>query len=211
MGELMDQSKFNNKDNVPQIPVPKRSISLEFFVGLFAAAGVAAAAYLAVGLAGLELNDSDNYTIYAEFDNISGLKYGASVEIAGVPIGVVSDINLNDPVARVALKLDRAVRIKDDDIASIRTKGIIGDRYVKISRGASDTFVPEGGTLFETESVVDIEDVIGKVVHSLTGDDKEDESVDDDSEAVSNELEQEVSESGATNVVDSKATKKERE
>lgn len=207
----MDQSKFNNKDNAPQIPVPKRSISLEFFVGLFAAAGVAAAAYLAVGLAGLELNDSDNYTIYAEFDNISGLKYGASVEIAGVPIGVVSDINLNDPVARVALKLNRAVRIKDDDIASIRTKGIIGDRYVKISRGASDTFVPEGGTLFETESVVDIEDVIGKVVHSLTGDDKEEESVDDDSEVVSDELEQEVSESGATSLVDSKATKKERE
>ena len=191
--------------------MPKRSISLEFFVGLFAAAGVAAAAYLAVGLAGLELNDSDNYTIYAEFDNISGLKYGASVEIAGVPIGVVSDINLNDPVARVALKLNRAVRIKDDDIASIRTKGIIGDRYVKISRGASDTFVPEGGTLFETESVVDIEDVIGKVVHSLTGDDKEEESVDDDSEVVSDELEQEVSESGATSLVDSKATKKERE
>lgn len=191
--------------------MPKRSISLEFFVGLFAAAGVAAAAYLAVGLAGLELNDSDNYTIYAEFDNISGLKYGASVEIAGVPIGVVSDINLNDPVARVALKLNRAVRIKDDDIASIRTKGIIGDRYVKISRGASDTFVPEGGTLFETESVVDIEDVIGKVVHSLTGDDKEEDSVDDDSEVVSDELEQEISERGATSVVDSKATKKERE
>ena len=184
----MDQSKFNSQSNTPHIPVPKRSISLEFFVGLFAAAGVAAAAYLAVGLAGLELNDSDNYTIYAEFDNISGLKYGASVEIAGVPIGVVSNINLNDPVARVALKLDRAVRLKDDDIASIRTKGIIGDRYVKISRGASDTYVPEGGTLFETESVVDIEDVIGKVVHSLSGDDEEEEKpLEEEDEASSNE------------------------
>jgi phospholipid/cholesterol/gamma-HCH transport system substrate-binding protein len=154
--------------------VPKRIYSLELFVGLFAAAGVGAAAYLAVGLAGLELGEGNNYTIYAEFDNISGLKYGASVEIAGVPIGVVSDIVLKDPVAKVSLKLDRKVQIKDDDIASIRTKGIIGDRYVKISRGASDVYVPEGGTMVETESVVDIEDVIGKVVHSLTGD-KEDE------------------------------------
>ncbi|MFO0416132.1 MAG: MlaD family protein [Pseudomonadota bacterium] len=172
----MDQSKFNKPSSTTQLTVPKRSFSLELLVGLFAAAGVAAAAYLAVGLAGLELGEGNNYTIYAEFDNISGLKYGASVEIAGVPIGVVSDIILKDPAARVALKLTRAVKIKDDDIASIRTKGIIGDRYVKISRGASDIFIPEGGTMVETESVVDIEDVIGKVVHSLTGDKDEEDS-----------------------------------
>jgi phospholipid/cholesterol/gamma-HCH transport system substrate-binding protein len=167
----MDQSKYNNPTQ--QLAVPKRTFSLELFVGLFAAAGVAAAAYLAVGLAGLELGEGNNYTIYAEFDNISGLKYGASVEIAGVPIGVVSDIVLKDPAAKVSLKLDRKVQIKDDDIASIRTKGIIGDRYVKISRGASDTYIQEGGTMIETESVVDIEDVIGKLVHNLTSD-KED-------------------------------------
>jgi phospholipid/cholesterol/gamma-HCH transport system substrate-binding protein len=170
----MDPSKFNKADTATQLTVPRRTFSLELFVGLFAAAGVAAAAYLAVGLAGLELGEGNNYTIYAEFDNISGLKYGASVEIAGVPIGVVSDIILKDPAAKVALKLTRAVKIKDDDIASIRTKGIIGDRYVKISRGASEAYIPEGGTMLETESVIDIEDVIGKVVHSLTGD-KEDE------------------------------------
>jgi phospholipid/cholesterol/gamma-HCH transport system substrate-binding protein len=181
----MDQSKFNKPSSTTQLTVPKRSISLELLVGLFAAAGVAAAAYLAVGLAGLELGEGNNYTIYAEFDNISGLKYGASVEIAGVPIGVVSDIILKDPAARVALKLNREVQIKDDDIASIRTKGIIGDRYVKISRGASDIFIPEGGTMVETESVVDIEDVIGKVVHSLTGD-KDDEENDKESKSDSN-------------------------
>ena len=174
----MDQSKFNNP--TPQLAVPKRTFSLELFVGLFAAAGVAAAAYLAVGLAGLELGEGNNYTIYAEFDNISGLKYGASVEIAGVPIGVVSDIALKDPAAKVSLKLDRKVQIKEDDIASIRTKGIIGDRYVKISRGASETYIKEGGTMLETESVIDIEDVIGKVVHSLTGEKDDEESKDSD-------------------------------
>jgi phospholipid/cholesterol/gamma-HCH transport system substrate-binding protein len=174
MGELMDQSKFNNQGGSTALAVPKRSFSLEFFVGLFAMAGVGAAAYLAVGLAGLELSSRDTYLIYAEFDNISGLKYGASVEIAGVPIGEVSDISLKDPVAKVTLKLNRSVKLKDDDIASIRTKGIIGDRYVKISRGGSDKYIEEGGTMTETESVIDIEDVIGKVVHSLSGD-KEDE------------------------------------
>lgn len=170
----MDQSKFNNQGGATALAVPKRSFSLEFFVGLFAMAGVGAAAYLAVGLAGLELSSRDTYLVYAEFDNISGLKYGASVEIAGVPIGEVSNISLKDPVAKVTLKLNRSVKLKDDDIASIRTKGIIGDRYVKISRGGSDKYIEEGGTVTETESVIDIEDVIGKVVHSLSGD-KEDE------------------------------------
>jgi phospholipid/cholesterol/gamma-HCH transport system substrate-binding protein len=170
----MDQSKFNNPQSTAQLTVPKRSFSLEFFVGLFTAAGVGAAAYLAVGLAGLELTSKDSYLIYAEFDNISGLKYGASVEIAGVPIGVVSNISLKDPVARVTLKLNRSIKLKDDDIASIRTKGIIGDRYVKVSRGGSTQYIEEGGTMTETESVVDIEDVIGKVVHSLSGDKDDD-------------------------------------
>jgi len=91
---------------------------------------------------------------------------------------------LKDPAAKVALKLTRSVKIKDDDIASIRTKGIIGDRYVKISRGASDTYIAEGGTMLETESVIDIEDVIGKVVHSLTGEkDSDKEGSEDKKEA----------------------------
>jgi phospholipid/cholesterol/gamma-HCH transport system substrate-binding protein len=74
------------------------------------------------------------------------------------------------------------MKIKDDDILSIRTKGIIGDRYVKVSRGASDTYIAEDGTTTETESVVDIEDVIGKVVHSLSGDKDEDDAKSQDKE-----------------------------
>ena len=75
------------------------------------------------------------------------------------------------------MSLINTFRIKDDDIFSIRTKGIIGDRYVKISRGASDKYIEPGGTITEnTESVIDIEDVIGKVVHSLGGGDDDEES-----------------------------------
>lgn len=154
-----------------EIPLPKRGLSLEFLVGLFTIAGVAAAAYLAVGLGGLEMNAGGKYVVYAEFDNISGLKYGASVEIAGVPIGEVSEIVLNDSVARVSMKIERSVKLHDDDIISIRTKGIIGDRYVKISRGSSDKFIDEGAVIKDnTESIVDFEDVIGKIVHRISGD-----------------------------------------
>lgn len=165
----MDQSKSSNVTDSSRLTVPKRTLSMEFFVGVFTIVGVAAAGYLAVGLAGVQIGPSNQYVIYAEFDNISGLKYGASVEIAGVPIGEVADITLKDPAAIVTLRLNNSIQIRDDDIASIRTKGIIGDRYVKISRGSSAKFIPAGGTIVETESVIDIEDVIGKVVHSLTG------------------------------------------
>ena len=156
-----------------EVALPKRSFSLEFWVGLFLIGAVAAVAYLAVGLGDIKIFQSDRYSITAEFDNISRLKNEPSVEIAGVPVGEVTGILLADPVARLTLSIDKAVRIKDDDIASIRTKGIIGDRYIKISRGTSDIFVEPGKRMPETESVVDFEDIIGKIVHNLSGDKEE--------------------------------------
>lgn len=168
----MDQSQSSKtKDtSASQIALPKRSFTVEFLVGLFAMAGLASAAYLSVGLGGLEFNQSDNYYVSAEFDNISGLEMGASVEIAGIKVGEVVGLTLEDPIAVVKMKINKNVRLRDDDIAAIRTKGIIGDRYVKISRGASDEFIPPEGRMIETESVVDIEDIIGKIVHSFTQD-----------------------------------------
>lgn len=168
-----ESSKNKPEKEHAAIALPKKQFTVEFLVGLFTMIGVACAGYLSVGLGGLELIDSGRYEVYAEFDNISGLKNGASVEIAGVPIGQVAKISLKDPMAIVTLELDPAIKLRDDDIASIRTKGIIGDRYVKISRGGSDNYISEKGTVTETESVVDIEDIIGKIVHSLSGDEDE--------------------------------------
>jgi phospholipid/cholesterol/gamma-HCH transport system substrate-binding protein len=168
----MDQSRSSNEGAQARvIPVPKRSLTVEFWVGIFTMLGVAAAGYLAVGLADLEIMGGDHYQVFAEFDNISGLKQGASVEIAGVPVGQVTAINLDDPQALVTLRLHSGVKLYDDDILAIRTKGIIGDRYVKISRGGAGEPIAPGGRIIETESVVDLEDVIGKIVHSLTSDD----------------------------------------
>lgn len=121
-----------------------------------------------MGLGGLRLFEGNQYYLNAEFDNVSGLKKGASVEIAGVPVGEVADITLNDPGALVSMRIDKSILIKEDDIFSIRTKGIIGDRFVKISRGGAEVTLEPGATVVETESVVDLEDVIGKIVHSMT-------------------------------------------
>jgi len=176
----MDQSKSSEFSNGNQKAmetkkavsdlVPKRTFSLELAVGFFTIVGVAALGYLAIGLGDLRLFSGSEYEVFAEFDNISGLKPGATVELAGVQVGTVTKLDLKDPMARITMMLKNEFKVKDDDIASIRTKGIIGDRYVKISRGASDSYIKEGGTVTDTESVVDIEDVIGKLVHSLTSD-----------------------------------------
>jgi phospholipid/cholesterol/gamma-HCH transport system substrate-binding protein len=161
----MVQSTFSNSKVAA---APKRNFSIEFFVGLFTLIGCIAGGWLAVGLGGATLFSTNTYTIYAEFDNISGLKEGASVEIAGVQIGTVTDLKLKDPSAIVALALHKGVSIYEDDIAAIRTKGIIGDRYIKISRGGAGELLNPEGTITETESVVDIEDLIGKIVHTMS-------------------------------------------
>jgi len=165
----------NSKEISTKIEPPARKFTVELLVGLFTMVGVVAAGILSVGLGGQTILGTGKTTVLAEFDNISGLERGASVEIAGVPIGEVSDITLKDPVAVVSLSLNSGIEIRDDDIASIRTKGIIGDRYVKISRGGSTEMIKDGGRMTETESVVDMEDIIGKIVHSLTGEKSKDE------------------------------------
>ena len=171
MGRQMDQSKsINKKEN----RIPRRNFTTEVWVGLFVLISLIGAGYLSLGLGDMSIGDSNSYKIYAEFDNISGLKKGASVEIAGVPVGSVEGVSLDDSIAILTLRINNDVKIKSDDIAMIRTKGIIGDRFVKISRGASDEFLKPGDTLFNAESVVDFEDLIGKIIHNVTGDDKDD-------------------------------------
>jgi phospholipid/cholesterol/gamma-HCH transport system substrate-binding protein len=181
MDGRMDQSKFNNNTDMaqqqkktaplggsPTIIIPKRAFTTEFFVGLFATITLLAGGWLAVGLGGINLFSTNYYVIRAEFDNVSGLKDGASVEIAGVQIGEVISLELADPQAIVVMHVRKEIAIHEDDIAAIRTKGIIGDRYVKISRGSSDTIIEPGGTMLETEAVVDFEDIIGKLIHSFS-------------------------------------------
>ena len=170
-----ESSSAEKMDTSVRIDPPKRSFTVEFLVGVFTLVGVIAGGMLSVGIGGQKLFGGGTTDVRAEFDNISGLEKGASVEIAGVPVGQVSDITLKDPVAVVTLQLNPGVSIRDDDIAAIRTKGIIGDRYVKISRGGSTINIKPGGRMTETESVVDIEDIIGKIVHSLTGEKSKDE------------------------------------
>ena len=137
---------------------------IELGVGLFMVAGIAALAYLSVNLGRVDILGQHGYVVYADFPSVGGLKSGASVEIAGVSVGRVQSIGLNDYQARVALQIDTNVKLQTDAIVSIKTKGLIGEKFVLISPGGSDKIVPAGGRLTEVEAPVDIEELISKYV-----------------------------------------------
>ncbi|MFZ5449804.1 MAG: outer membrane lipid asymmetry maintenance protein MlaD [Thermodesulfobacteriota bacterium] len=142
-----------------------RRAKLELAVGVFVLLGMACLAYLAINLGKMEIF-GEGYQIFAVFDNVSGLKTGAAVEVAGVEVGQVNSIQLTPLCqARVGLKLRQGVKIHDDAIASVRTKGIIGDKFVKVSPGSSEKIIPVGGKILNTESGIDLEELIGSYIH----------------------------------------------
>ncbi len=143
-----------------------KKYALETTVGIFVLAGLLCVAYLTVKLGKLEVLGGDTYPIQARFKDVTGLKNGAYVEMAGVRIGRVSAISL-DPggnAAVVTIAVQNGVRLTDDSIASIKTSGLIGDKFVKISPGGSEDILKAGGMITETESSVDLGDLIGKYV-----------------------------------------------
>jgi phospholipid/cholesterol/gamma-HCH transport system substrate-binding protein len=142
-----------------------KKFDLETAVGIFIIFGILALGYLSVKLGRLEVIHSGGYTIYADFSNVGGLKPGASVEIAGVGVGSVKSMQLNrDYQAVVAFNIDKGVQIQEDAIASIKTKGLIGEQYVQITPGGSENILPPGGRIRETEAAIDIQGLIAKYV-----------------------------------------------
>jgi phospholipid/cholesterol/gamma-HCH transport system substrate-binding protein len=143
-------------------------LNVETAVGLFVLLGIACLAWLSIKLGKLEIVGGDYVPVHAEFASVSGLKTGVSVEIAGVEVGKVESITLNDYSADVRMKIRTGIRLPEDTIASIRTRGLIGDKYVSLSPGASNRMIPPNGKIRDTESAVDMEQLIGEFIHGST-------------------------------------------
>jgi phospholipid/cholesterol/gamma-HCH transport system substrate-binding protein len=142
------------------------SRTTQLIVGIFGLLGVAALAALSMRLGRIGIFPSPGYTVYANFDNISGLKTGDQVEIAGVQVGKVIAISLRDERAHVAMRINENVKIDNDAIAAIKTSGIIGDKYVSIAPGPGDRVLANGGTIRQTQSAFVLEDAIGQLISS---------------------------------------------
>jgi phospholipid/cholesterol/gamma-HCH transport system substrate-binding protein len=141
------------------------SWTTKLIVGLFALAGIVALAILSLRLGKIELFNNKGHVIYANFDNISGLKTGDQVEIAGVQVGKVISISLKDYRASVGLQINDGVHVDTEAIASIKTSGIIGDKYVSISLGGGEHDIADGGVIRRTQSAFVLEDAIGQLIN----------------------------------------------
>ncbi len=141
-----------------------KNTRLEFTVGVFLVLGLLSFGWLALQLGEVSwLSSSRSYVIYAEFDNISGVKTGADVQVAGVVVGSVRDISLtDDEVARAALQVNKSLKVPVDSIASVKSQGIIGDKYIQLTLGGDEEMFKAGATMTDTESSVDLESLISK-------------------------------------------------
>ncbi len=135
-------------------------------VGIFMLIGIACVGYLTVQLGKMQWLGDDFYALDARFKSAAGLKTGSQVEIAGVQVGQVGSIQF-DPkrqMALVQLKIQKNIVLTDDVIASVKTSGLIGDRYIKLTPGGSDLVLKPGDQITETESAIDFEELISKYV-----------------------------------------------
>ncbi len=144
-----------------------RSPTRDLLVGLFVLAGLAAVAYLSLRVGGLSYGEPGGMTIYVAFDEIGGLKPRAPVVISGVKVGQVASITLDkDYRARVALDLDKTLKLPVDTSASIVTSGVLGDRYVSLQLGGEAEILKPGDEISFAESAVILERLVGKLIHN---------------------------------------------
>ena len=144
--------------------VAMKKFDLELAVGLFIVAGIVCLGYLSIKLGKLEIAGERGYEIYGVFSNVGGLKVGASVEIAGVTVGRVKSIKLDNYEAHVTLNLPTGLKIQEDAIASIKTRGLIGEKYIDITPGGSEKAIEPKGRIRETLPAIDVEELISKFV-----------------------------------------------
>ena len=144
----------------------QNSSTRDLIVGAFVLAGLAALAYLSLQVGGLEFGSTPRIVLRATFDDIGGLSVRAPVRIAGVKIGQVSNIGLDEDLRAVAsLEVESGLDLSVDSSAAIRTSGLLGDQFISVELGAEDEVLQDGEEFVFTESAFSIDKLIGRLVH----------------------------------------------
>ena len=140
--------------------------AVETSVGVFVLVALLCVGYLTIQLGEFDFWGADSYQVKARFNSVSGLKVGNEVQIAGVSVGKVEDIDLNTDrfVAIVSMSIDRDVTLSDDTMAAVKTSGLIGDKYISLSPGGSGIPLEPGDMIIDTQSPIDVEELVGKYV-----------------------------------------------
>lgn len=147
--------------------------TLDLWVGVFVAAGLAALMVLALKVGNMSsVNLGDSIELQAEFDNIGGLKVRAPVKSAGVVVGRVTEIRFDNQKfeAVVVMKVDRRYQFPKDTSASIMTSGLLGEQYIGLEAGAEAMKLTDGDSIKLTQSAVVLENLIGQFLYSKAAD-----------------------------------------
>lgn len=152
-----------------------KNTKLEISVGFFVLIGLAAVAYLTVKLGTGSLMGGDTYLIESRFANAGGIHAGSSVLMSGVTVGRVEGVRMDptDYSAIVTLRITSVLRLPTDSMASVKTSGLIGDKYVALSPGADEEYMAPGSRITMTESAVDLESLIGKMAFGAVDKEKD--------------------------------------
>ncbi len=148
-----------------------KKYSMETTVGIFVVITLLCVAYLTLKLGDVSFLGDNSYSVFAKFTSVSGLKVGSPVEMLGMEIGRVAGFTMDqkDQVAVAELKVGNEVKIYDDAIASIKSAGLLGDKYVSIDAGGGGDLLEPGGTISETEPPVDFMELISKYAFGDVG------------------------------------------
>ena len=139
----------------------------DLIVGLFVAVGLGAIAYLSIQVGGVSYSGRGGLVLHATFDQIGGLKPRAPVAVAGVTVGQVRDIQLDERLrARVTLEVEKSLELPVDSSAAIHTAGLLGDQFVALEPGGEEQLLKDGDEIEFTESALSVERLIGKFVHN---------------------------------------------
>jgi phospholipid/cholesterol/gamma-HCH transport system substrate-binding protein len=141
-----------------------RRSALDLAVGVFVLLGVLALGWLSVRLGKVDFFGGESYTVTADFPTTAGLKNGSSIEIAGVEVGRVTSIQLANYQARVVMSIRNGIKLTEDSIASIKTRGLIGEKFLQISPGGSERIIKPNGRITEVEPPIDLEELLSKYV-----------------------------------------------
>jgi phospholipid/cholesterol/gamma-HCH transport system substrate-binding protein len=141
-----------------------KKYSIETAVGIFVVVGLICVGYMTVKLGKVSLFGGDTYPLYARFASVSGLRAGSSVEIYGIQVGSVTSLGIDQErqVGVVGMKINKGVNVYDDAAATVKSAGLIGDKYVKIDPGGAGAVLKPQGMITQTSVPADIEDLIGR-------------------------------------------------
>jgi phospholipid/cholesterol/gamma-HCH transport system substrate-binding protein len=154
-----------------------KKYSIETIVGIFVVIGLICVAYMTIKLGKVSLLGDNYYSLYANFSSVSGLRVGNPIEIDGIEVGRVENLIFDQEkqTAVAVLKIRKDIKVYDDAGASIKTAGLIGDKFINIEPGGGGQILKPGGRISETNAPIDIEELISKYAFGdITKDDKKD-------------------------------------